>query len=51
MELAFWNGDEWIVFTEEKHQFELQPDAKGKGGGYGVALISHWGDPNIGWGP
>jgi hypothetical protein len=51
LELGFWNGDEWIVFTQEKHQFELQPDTQGNAGGYGVILISHWGDPNIGWGP
>jgi hypothetical protein len=51
LELGFWNGDEWVVFTQEKHQFELQPDAQGNAGGYGVVLISHWGDPNIGWAP
>lgn len=51
LELGFWNGDEWVVFTQEKHQFKLQPDAQGNAGGYGVVLISHWGDPNIGWGP
>lgn len=51
LELAFWNGSEWDLFTQEKHQFELQPDAQGNAGGYGVALISHWGDPNIAWGP
>jgi hypothetical protein len=51
LELGFWNGDEWVVFTPEKHQFQLQSDAKENAGGYGVAQISHWGDPNIGWGP
>lgn len=51
LELAFWNGSEWVVFTQEKHQFELQPDSQGKAGGYGIALISHWGDPQIAWGP
>jgi hypothetical protein len=51
LELGFWNGDEWVVFTQEKHQFELQPDAQENAGGYGVVLISHWGDPNIGWAP
>ena len=51
LELAFWNGNEWVVFTQEKHQFILQPDAQGKAGGYGIALISHWGDPQIAWGP
>jgi hypothetical protein len=51
LQLGFWNDDEWVVFTPEKHQFQLQPDAKENAGGYGVAQISHWGDPNIGWGP
>ena len=50
LELAFWNGSEWITFTEEKHEFKLEPDSKGLGG-YGVAKISNWGDPNVAWGP
>ena len=50
LELAFWNGSEWITFTKEKHQFKLEPDGRGSGG-EGVAMISHWGDPNIAWGP
>jgi hypothetical protein len=50
LQLAFWNGSEWITFTKEKHQYELEPDSVGSGG-EGVAMISHWGDPNVGWGP
>jgi hypothetical protein len=50
LQLAFWNGSEWIPFTEEKHQFQLVPKSKGSGG-EGIAMISHWGDPNVGWGP
>lgn len=50
LKLAFWDGSQWVVFTQEKHRFELQPADQGEGGGFGVAYISHWGDPNIGWG-
>jgi hypothetical protein len=50
LELAFWNGSDWITFTKEKHQFKLEPDSQGPGG-YGVAKISNWGDPNVAWGP
>ncbi len=50
LKLAFWDGKQWVVFTREKHQFELQPSSQGDGGGYGVVRISRWGDPNIAWG-
>lgn len=50
LELAFWNGSEWVVFTAEKHQFKLEADSQGSGG-HGTAMISDWGDPNVGWGP
>ncbi len=48
LKLAFWDGNEWVVFTKDKHSFELQPDSQG--GGYGVVQLSRWGDPNIAWG-
>ncbi len=48
--LAFWNGSEWVRFTEEKHQFRLEPAAQEQAGGHGVALISNWGDPPVAWG-
>lgn len=51
LQLAFWDGSQWVRFTHEKHQFEIVPDANGSKGGTGVALISHWGDPPVGWGP
>jgi hypothetical protein len=50
LRLAFWDGSQWVVFTPEKHSFELQPSDQGDGGGYGVVRISHWGDPNVSWG-
>jgi len=51
--LAFWNEDEerWILFTAEKHNFRLERDESPGTGGFGVAEISHWGDPQVGWGP
>ncbi len=53
LQLAFWNEDEkrWILFTAEKHNFRLEPDESPGTGGFGVAEISHWRDPQVGWGP
>jgi len=53
LRLAFWNEDEkrWILFTAEKHNFRLEPDESPGTGGFGVAEISHWRDPQVGWGP
>jgi len=51
MELAFWDGQDWVRFTQEKHQFKLEPEARPGAGGFGIALISKWGDPQIAWGP
>ena len=50
LEMAFWDGASWVMFTREKHDFRLDPDPRG-GGGFGVALIGSWSDPNIAWGP
>lgn len=50
LSLAYWYGNQWIRFTKEKHQFELQPNANPESGGVGVAMISNWGDPPIAWG-
>lgn len=47
--LAYWDGSTWVKFTREKHEFRLEPDAQGSGG-FGVAMIGSWGDPNIVWG-
>jgi hypothetical protein len=50
LKLAFWDGTQWVVFTPEKHYFELLPSSQGDGGGHGVVRISRWGDPNTAWG-
>ena len=49
--LAFWSEVEnnWVLFTAEKHQFELQFNPSGHGG-TGIAFISDWGDPQVAWG-
>jgi hypothetical protein len=48
--LWFWNGEEWLRFSREKHHFWLMRDWLMKYGGWGVVNISHWGDPTIAWG-
>ena len=48
--LGFWNGEQWIRFTDEKHQFHLEPSSPPESGGWGVAKVSHWGDPTHSWG-
>jgi hypothetical protein len=48
--LGFWDGKEWIRFTNEKHQFELVPDRYKKLVGWGVVRISRWADPTKAWG-
>jgi hypothetical protein len=50
LKLAFWDGEHWVLFTREKHDFELQPFPETGTGGVGFARISHWGDPAVGWG-
>jgi len=47
--LAYWDGSTWVIFTQEKHEFRLEPDAHGQGG-FGIAMIKSWGDPPIAWG-
>jgi len=44
LQLAFWYDDRWNRFTSQKHRFRFESRA-------GVADISRWGDPKIGWGP
>lgn len=50
LSLAFWDGSDWVVFTPKKHQFELVAAKEGEGG-FGSVRLSHWGDPNMAWGP
>jgi hypothetical protein len=47
LQLADWDGNKWVRFTKEDHDFELVGDDSG---GYGKVLISEWADPPIAWG-
>jgi len=51
LKLAFWSeiSNDWVLFTADKHQFELKLNASGEGG-VGIAHIKDWGDPQIAWG-
>ena len=52
LQLGVWDGNKWVVFTRQKHNFRLKPNAQNpKSGGEGVIEISRWGDPPIAWGP
>lgn len=44
---AFWDGEKWIRFTEEKHQFARYPLDDQRWAGYGLAIIQNLGDPTI----
>ena len=48
--LAFWDGERWVPFTAEKHDFHLRPNAEPHTGGVGIARTAGWGDPAVGWG-
>ena len=50
LQLAFWNGSDWIVLTEEKHGFSLYRDPDANKGGYATLRLSRWGDPPLAWG-
>jgi len=60
--LAFWDnvGERWVVFTDEKHQFETQDkdswpvdeffDLPDDAVGFGFASVKNWDDRPIVWG-
>lgn len=50
LRIGFWDGSDWVVFTEEKHNFIREPDTDGKSGGEMVVYLSKWADPPIGIG-
>lgn len=50
LRLGYWDGSDWVVFSEQKHKFEVLPDADAKSGGELVVQLSRWADPPIGIG-
>jgi hypothetical protein len=49
LKLGFYFQDRWWLFTEEKHKFTLYPDGHDPDYGVGVAYLTTWADPAIGW--
>jgi hypothetical protein len=55
--LWYYDGKNWQPFTEEKHGFRLLPDRlklqheRIETGGCGIAYITNWADPPVGWSP
>lgn len=48
LKLAYWDGDQWVVFTDADNNFSLLPPTTGA---VGEVTISDWiGDPPIAWG-
>jgi hypothetical protein len=45
--LGYWDGSDWVVFSEQKHQFKQVPDVGNKAGGELVVQLSSWADPPI----
>jgi hypothetical protein len=51
LKLGSWDGTTWWLYTAEKDSFQLVPDGKEpSAGGWGVVLVSKWGDPTQVWG-
>ena len=51
MQLGFWDGCRWVLFTKEKHNFRILPNNQPETGGVEIVDISKWGDPPISHGP
>jgi hypothetical protein len=45
--MAFWDGEQVVVFNEEKHKFKQVEESWGDYAGSCVMLLSHWKDPMI----
>ncbi len=46
LSLGFWDGEQWIRFTE-KHHYHPKTMTTPAAGTWGVVLISRWDDPTI----
>jgi hypothetical protein len=51
LQLAFWDGNDWVILTAAKHGFALHADSNPNKGGYASVSISRWADPPLAWGP
>jgi hypothetical protein len=50
---GFWDGCQWVLFTEEKHRlsYEDNPNPAAEIAGYATVELAAWNDPYIGRGP
>ena len=50
---GFWDGCQWVLFTEEKHQlkYEENPNPTSEVAGYATVELVAWSDPSIANGP
>ncbi len=49
IQVGFWNGLRWVLFTKEKHNFRIQ--GNDTTGYVGKVNLRKWGDPPIAWSP
>ena len=50
LRLGYWDGSDWVVFSEEKHLFKQVADREANSGGELVVQLTRWSDPPIGIG-
>lgn len=49
IQIGFWDGARWVLFTKAKHNYRIQGNAST--GYVGKVDLKKWGDPPIGWNP
>jgi len=50
LRIGYWDGSDWVVFSEEKHRLMQVADSDAQSGGELVVQLSSWSDPPIGIG-
>jgi hypothetical protein len=50
---GFWDGCQWVLFTEKKHKLSYEPSANPTPeiAGYAIVQLAAWSDPSIANGP
>jgi hypothetical protein len=50
---GFWDGCQWVLFTNKKHDlsYEPSPAPTDEVAGYAIVHLTAWNDPAIGAGP
>lgn len=50
LRIGFWDGSDWVVFSEDKHLLKQVEDSDAQSGGELVVQLTKWSDPPIGIG-